>query len=316
VPEHVIHWDDVESEYDEAGTIGSTWNQLARAAGSKRVNMNRIRVAPGRRSTPLHSETDEEIFFVLAGGGLSWQREGGEDRTFEVRAGDCLVHLAGAEPHTLVAGDEGIDVLAFGSGPTPAFAFFPRLDVMRLGPAILDVDGRHQWDLEGALDDPELPAPSSRPKRIVNWHDVEPEHFEHGDVSVEIHYLGEAAGSVQSGIRYNRIAPRMLSCPPHCHSVEEELFVILEGEGSCLLGDEEHPVRAGHVVARPASSRVAHAFRAGPDGMTTLSYGTRDPNDIAYYPRSDKIYFRGVGVMARLERLEYWDGEEDSTTSG
>jgi hypothetical protein len=45
--------------------------------------------------------------------------------------------------------------------------------------------------------------------------------------------------------------------------------------------------------------------------MTVLVYGTREPNDITYYPRSDKIYFRAVGVMARLERLDYMDGEPD-----
>jgi uncharacterized cupin superfamily protein len=42
-----------------------------------------------------------------------------------------------------------------------------------------------------------------------------------------------------------------------------------------------------------------------------LAYGTRDPNDICYYPRSDKIYFRGVGLMTRVPRLDYWDGEPD-----
>jgi uncharacterized cupin superfamily protein len=310
MPEHIVHWDDVEDEYDEAGTIGSTWNQLAHAAGSVRVNMNRIRVAPGRRSTPLHMETDEEIFYVLAGSGLSWQRErGGEDQTFEIRAGDCLVHLAGKEAHTLVAGDEGLDVLAFGAGPQPAFAYFPRLEAMRFGPAVLDVPDRHQWDMEGALDEPKLPEPSPRPQRIANLEDVEAEPLRHGDVEVEIRYLSAAAGSITTGIRHNRIAAGKLNVPPHAHAVEEELFVVLEGEGACLLGDEEHPVRAGHVVARPASSRVAHAFRAGPVGMTTLSYGTRDPNDIVYYPRSDKIYFRGVGLMTRVERLDYWDGE-------
>ena len=46
------------------------------------------------------------------------------------------------------------------------------------------------------------------------------------------------------------------------------------------------------------------------DGMPTHRR-TRDPNYIAYYPRSNKIYFRGVGVMARLKRLDYWDGESD-----
>jgi len=309
--EHIVHWDDVESEYDEAGTIGSTWTQLARAAGSDRINMNRIRIASGRRSTPLHSESDEEIFFVLSGSGLSWQREGDQDATFEIRAGDCLVHLAGREAHTLVAGEGGLDVLAFGVGPHPALAYFPRLDVIRVGPAIVDVDGRHQWDLEGALSDPDLPPPGPRPSRIVNAEEVEPEHWGRGDVSVETRDLGVSAGSNRTGINYNRVAPGKLSAPPHCHSVEEELFVILEGEGVCILGDEEYPVRQGHVVARPASSRVPHAFRGGEVGLAMLAYGTRDPNDICYYPRSDKIYFRGVGLMTRVPRLDYWDGEPD-----
>ena len=309
--EHIVHWDDVESEYDEAGTIGSTWTQLARAAGSDRINMNRIRIASGRRSTPLHSESDEEIFFVLSGSGLSWQREGDQDATFEIRAGDCLVHLAGREAHTLVAGEGGLDVLAFGVGPHPALAYFPRLDVIRVGPAIVEVDGRHQWDLEGALSDPDLPPPGPRPSRIVNAEEVEPEQWGRGDVNVETRDLGVSAGSNRTGINYNRVASGKLSAPPHCHSVEEELFVILEGEGVCILGDEEYPVRQGHVVARPASSRVPHAFRGGEVGLAMLAYGTRDPNDICYYPRSDKIYFRGVGLMTRVPRLDYWDGEPD-----
>ena len=28
-----------------------------------------------------------------------------------------------------------------------------------------------------------------------------------------------------------------------------------------------------------------------------------------YYPRSNKIYYRGVGLIARLEDLDYDDGE-------
>jgi uncharacterized cupin superfamily protein len=55
---------------------------------------------------------------------------------------------------------------------------------------------------------------------------------------------------------------------------------------------------------------VAHAFRAGARDLVYLAYGTRDSNDICFYPRSGKIYFRGVGVMARLEQLDYWEGEE------
>jgi uncharacterized cupin superfamily protein len=311
VSEHIVHWDDFESEHGEAGSISSHWTDLAGPAGAVRVRMNRIRVDPGKRSTPLHVENDEEeIFFVLSGSGLAWQRSGDKDETFEVRAGDCLVHLSGNEAHTLVAGPDGFDLLAFGVGPDAVLTFFPRLQVMRVGPAIVDVDGRHQWQLEGALDDPDLPGPSPRPKRIVNVDEVEPEPWGKGEVGVDGRDLGVAGGSVRTGINYNRVAPGKLSAPPHCHSVEEELFVVLEGEGVCVLGEDEYPVRRGHVVSRPASTRVAHAFRAGDGGLTVLAYGTRDPNDIVYYPRSDKIYFRGVGVMTRVERLDYWEGEE------
>ena len=50
-------------------------------------------------------------------------------------------------------------------------------------------------------------------------------------------------------------------------------------------------------------------IKTGEDGMTLLAHGTRDPNDTVYYPRSGKISFVGVGVIGRLEQLDYWDGE-------
>ncbi len=95
---------------------------------------------------------------------------------------------------------------------------------------------------------------------------------------------------------------------------QEEVFVVLEGEGELLLmaqGKEpsSEPVRPGSVVVRPPATRVSHAFRGGPDGITLLAFGSREPNDIAYYPRSGKVSLRGIGAMFRVERLGYWDGE-------
>ena len=63
------------------------------------------------------------------------------------------------------------------------------------------------------------------------------------------------------------------------------------------------------MISRPASTGISHAFRAGDDGIVFLAYGTRNANDICYYPRSNKIYFRGLGLIARLEDLDYDDGE-------
>ena len=108
---------------------------------------------------------------------------------------------------------------------------------------------------------------------------------------------------------------RKLNAAPHCHSAEEEIFVVLDGDGDLLLwerdGVAEHPVQAGSVVVRPPGTGVAHAFLGGDDGLTVLMYGNRDPNDMCFYPRSGKVLFRGLGLAVRLgEPLDYWDGED------
>jgi uncharacterized cupin superfamily protein len=311
VPEHVVHWDEIEGERSDEGAFRSTWTDLGGAAGTVTVGVNRVQVDPGARSTPLHMEgAEEEIFFVLAGSGLSWQDDGDGEKSYAIRAGDCLVHLAGAEAHSVVAGADGIDYLAFGTRAKPEYAFFPRLKAGRIGMLWADMIETHQWIQELALGEPELPEPSPRPRRIVNVDELDEQDWGEGDVLVHGRDLGIAAGSEASGINYNRIEPGKLSAPPHCHSAEEEIFVILDGGGTALLGEEEHPIRRGHVIARPAATRIAHAFRAAKDGLTMLAYGTRDRGaDIVYYPRSDKLFFRGVGVMTRVEQLGYWADE-------
>ncbi len=70
-------------------------------------------------------------------------------------------------------------------------------------------------------------------------------------------------------------------------------------------------MRAGSVVCRLPGTGVAHAFRGGDEGMTLLMYGTRDPNDLCFYPRSRKLYIRGLGLITRVgEQLDYLDGED------
>jgi uncharacterized cupin superfamily protein len=314
------HWDETARELFEVGPLAAYWTDLGEAAGSDTVGVNRVEILPGKRSTPVHSEgEEEEISWVLGGSGLSWQ----EGEMYEVRPGDCLVHPAGGHTHTLVAGDEGLDVLAFGMRAHAEMGYLPRAGVMRHGRATIDLspDTRHPWEREAAAGELELPPPSPRPDRIVNVGDVEP-HERHGStVAFEERELGGTAGSQRTGLNHVRVPPGMLNVPPHCHSAEEELFVVLDGTGSLELTPSprqaayraeksEHDVRRGTVVSRPAGTGIAHAFRAGPDGLTLLAYGTRDPNDICYYPRSRKISWRGVGLIGRIEHVDYWDGED------
>jgi uncharacterized cupin superfamily protein len=304
----VTHWDEVEPVAIEGTHLRGTRWRLGAAAGAASVGLSRYRLAAGERAMPVHVHADEEeIFFVLGGGGVSWQ----DGRTYEVRAGDCILHRAGAEPHTIVGAGGGLDVLAFGSGSPTGLTWLPRARAWWNGPHWLPHDGPNPFKAEEAAGPLELPEPeSTRPATIANVEDVAPRHAQRGDVAGERRRLTDALGARHSLLHRLVVEPGALSYPPHCHSAEEELFVVLDGSGSLLLGDDEHPVRAGSLVARPPGTGVAHAFRAGDEPLTLLAYSDRDPSDICFYPRSNKVSIRGVRAIFRVERVDYWDGEE------
>ncbi len=304
----------------DLGHLRSLWTYCGEAAGSVKMGVRRLEVPAGGWSTPAHQHgVDEEIFYVLSGRGLSWQ--GGE--VCEIGPGDCIVYLAREGAHTLHA-LEPLDVLTFGDRNEDESVSFPRLGMSFVGTRMVDsipgmTDGLPtQFVRESELGPPPLPgeqpgahgAAGPRPPTVVNVEDIEAVTVERTRIGRTRRNLGRSAGSVTTGIQHVEVFPGKESAPPHCHSVEEEIFVILDGDGVVVLGEEEFGVQAGHVVARPAGTGVAHVFRAGPSGLTYLAYGMRDPADVAYYPRSNKVAFRGIGVIGRIERLDYWDGED------
>ncbi|HEX8083001.1 MAG TPA: cupin domain-containing protein [Solirubrobacteraceae bacterium] len=304
-----MHWDDAPSETIDRGALRRTRWDLGAAAGSVRVGLKRVRALPGGQTSPVHAHgAEEEIFFVLAGGGRLWQ----DGAVCDVAAGDGIVHVAEGPPHTLVAGEDGIDVLAFGERRTAESVVLPRADVAWVGDTWFDRPGagEHPFAREAALEPVDVSSPGERPANVVALADLAVQETRRGRTHAFRRDIGRAAGSVTSGLRHVEIAPGAESYPPHVHSAEEELFVVLGGSGVVRLGDDERPVARGSLVARPAGSGVAHSFAAGEDGLQLLAYGERDPRDVCWYPRSEKISFRAFGAIFRVERLDYWDGEE------
>ena len=301
----MVHWDEAPARRRFHDDIAATWIDLGRAAGSVDVGVQLIRIEPGKRSTPAHVHgAEEEIFYVLSGSGLLWQ----SGKTCRVAPGDCIVHLPVRGTHTLRAGADGMEVLAFGTRVLLELCYLPRAEHSWAGPTVLpSPPPQDLFPLDDAVPFP-FPEPGERPPNVVAGGDVEP-MVDHGR---ERRDLGTAAGSRRTGIKHITVEPGRLACVPHCHSADAEVFVVLEGDGTLELGDERLAVRPGSAVARPPGTGVAHAFRAGEGGLTLLAYGTRQPNDICFYPRSGKIAFWGVGVIGRLEQLDYWEGEEES----
>jgi uncharacterized cupin superfamily protein len=315
----LAHWDDVESYRRAKGEMDATWQRLGDAAGTKDVGLSRVRVAPGRLPTPPHSHgASEEVYYVLGGSGLAWQ----DGEVHEVRPRDCVIHRADRMEHTFVAGPEGLDLLVYGTKHPTEIGWLPRSGAVRFGWPWVEGRTDDPWDAEAAGPPLEYGEPAPRPSNILNVDEVELERYG----SVTTAPLATHERSDQAGFHWEQLAPGARGSVPHCHSEEEEIFVVLEGEGTLHLwpspmraaaGQEREsvPLRPGHVVARPPGSRVAHSFRAGSDPLTMLIYGTRKPNDMAWFPRSNKIFWRGLGVVGRIEVLDYDDGEpEDDGT--
>jgi uncharacterized cupin superfamily protein len=301
------HWDDAPSETSDLATIGGTEQWLSGAVGAQRLGASRVQVPAGKASTPQHAE-DEEVFFVLGGSGWSVQ----EDGCFAIAAGDVVYYQAWEPAHTVVAGDDGISYIAFGTTDALAAGVrFPRIDKVRLADHLLSGDHTHQWELEDRLPRIEVKdPPDPRPGTIVNIADVAAVDYDAGPAQAEARFITGGLGA--RGIALNRadVRPGGEAAPLHCHSAVEELFVVLEGDGVLLLGseEEEHPVRAGSIVGRPPGTGVAHGFRAGDRGMSLLMFSDRHPNDMTFYPRSGKVTLRGLGITFKPELVPWGDG--------
>lgn len=307
----VAHWDEVESFRGAKGEMDATWQRLGAAAGTQGVGVNRVRVEPGKLPTPPHSHgASEELYFVLSGSGLAWQ----DGQVHEVRPQDCVIHRADEMEHTFVAGPDGLELLVFGTRHSTEIGWLPRSRAIRFGWPWVEGRDDDPWDVEAAVEPLEVGEAAPRPANIVNVDELELQTVRHQSFV----YFTPDDTTKLAGLGWERLPAGHRGSVPHCHSAEEEVFVILDGTATLELwpsprsdGDakEEIPLRAGHVVARPPGTRISHSFRAGPDGVTMLTYGTRDVSDVCWYPRSNKIFWRGVGVIGRIERLDYFDGE-------
>jgi uncharacterized cupin superfamily protein len=201
-------------------------------------------------------------------------------------------------------------VLAFGAGSATGLTWLPRARAWWNGPHWLPHDGPSPFEAEEAAGPLDVPAPEAeRPPTIVALDEVPVQDYGRGDVAAVRRGLMDALAPRRTGVAHLTVAPGALSSPPHCHAAEEEIFYAVDGAGTLLLGDDEHPIRAGSIAACPPGTGVAHTFRAGEGGLTLLAFGTHEPNDIAYYPRSATVALRGIKARFHITQVEYWDGE-------
>ena len=142
-----------------------------------------------------------------------------------------------------------------------------------------------------------------------------------GAVVAQIGSLLELEGL---GCNYIYVEPGKRAFPFHSHLGNDEMFVILEGEGTYRIGKQEHPVRAGDVCGAPRGGPdTAHQLiNTGKDRLRYLAISTRRDPEIVEYPDSNKFAALAIKpgpdfmnahlrYIGRLESsLAYYDGEK------
>ena len=132
--------------------------------------------------------------------------------------------------------------------------------------------------------------------------------------------FGKLLGLANLGISYSEVPAGKSSCPFHNHHVEDELFVVLEGEGTYRFGEQRFSFKAGDVLGAPAGDRST-AHQIINTGSTTLRYlgvSTMAATEVCEYPDSGKFQVTSRTSADRRLRhcgregqnhLDYWDGE-------
>lgn len=130
-------------------------------------------------------------------------------------------------------------------------------------------------------------------------------------------------GARKLGYNVTAVAPGKAAYPYHCHRINEEMFLVLQGHGEVRIGDRRFPIRPGDIVACPAGGpETAHQIvNTGTAPLHYLAVSTAITPEVCEYPDSGKF-----GVYATFESrdgtsqdfyfmgresqlLDYWDGE-------
>ena len=240
-------------------------------------------------STPLHLEgAEEEIFYVLAGSGRlrPIRRRGGlRSATRWPRATASSISRSRTRTRCR-PGPKGSTSSPSVSGSTRrGVTWLPRAGVAWLGEtwAPVGAEDDHPWTREAAAGPPSVEEPSQRPandrerrrSRARSSATARP-----SAVAFATSRRQRARG--RPGLRHREVFPGKLNAPPHCHSAEEEIFVVLDGDRHLLLweenGVEEHAVRRGSIVVRPAGTGRRACVPRGrrrPDAPSSTARATR-----------------------------------------
>lgn len=139
-----------------------------------------------------------------------------------------------------------------------------------------------------------------------------------------IGFVSRQLGAKKLGYNLTILPPGKSAFPFHCHSVNEEMFFVVEGQGEIRFAQDRHPIRAGDIIACPAGGpETAHQIvNTSEADLKLLAVSTQLSPEVCEYPDTGRFGLlaempsstggkpRQLRFIGRVnESLEYWQGE-------
>ena len=130
--------------------------------------------------------------------------------------------------------------------------------------------------------------------------------------------IGAHLGATKIGCSVVEVEPGKRAFPHHLHYGQEEMFVILEGEGTLRYDEGEHDIRQGEVFFAGTGPGTAHQIvNTSSETLKYLALSSMEDPEICYYPDSGKygsysssVSEGGVRFLAHEDsEINYFDGE-------
>ena len=145
---------------------------------------------------------------------------------------------------------------------------------------------------------------------VINLDEVEFDDVEENGIYTSRRArFSDGIGARKLGYNLTLLPPGKAQCPFHSHHAEEEMFLILEGEGELRFGSERYPLRRDDVIACPTGgAEVAHQIiNTGTRRCATSRCRTVADIETCEYPDSGKILIvagRRGGALRKMFRAE------------